>query len=74
MGYIEKPKRDNARKLRGIYLIDLVDKEFKEPIQNARKKLELPKEAAMPCKLKTFRHRELVANPTKSENQSMHAS
>ena len=30
----------NARKLRGIYFIDLEDKEFKETIENARKKLE----------------------------------
>ena len=31
---------DNARKLRGIYFIDPEDKEFKETIKNARKKLE----------------------------------
>ena len=36
----EKPELDNARKLRGIYFIDLEDKEFKETIKNARKKLE----------------------------------
>ena len=34
----EKPKLDNARKLRGIYFIDTEDKEFKETIKNARKK------------------------------------
>ena len=34
---IEKPKLDNARILRGIYFIDLEDKEFKETIWNARK-------------------------------------
>ena len=38
----EKPQVDNARKLRGIYFIDLEDKEFKETIKNARKKLETP--------------------------------
>ena len=32
----EKPKLDNARKLRGIYFIDPEDKEFKETIKNAR--------------------------------------
>ena len=37
---IEKPKLYNARSLRGIYFIDLEDKEFKETIKNARKKLE----------------------------------
>ena len=34
---IEKPKLDNARRLRGIYFIDPEDKEFKETIRNARK-------------------------------------
>ena len=38
----EKPKLDNARRLRGIYFIDPEDKEFKETIRNARKKLETP--------------------------------
>ena len=46
----EKPQLDNARKLRGIYLIDPEDKEFKETIKNARKKLETPMAPAMPCK------------------------
>ena len=36
--------------LRGIYFIDLEDKEFKETIKNARKKLEPPMAPAMPCK------------------------
>ena len=47
---IEKPKLDNARKLRKIYFIDPEDKEFKETIWNARKKLETPMAPAMPCK------------------------
>ena len=46
----EKPHLDNARKLRGIYFIDPEDKEFKETIKNARKKLETPVPPAMPCK------------------------
>ena len=33
---IEKPKLDNARRLRGIYFIDPEDTEFKEIIKNAR--------------------------------------
>ena len=44
---MEKPKLDNARRLRGIYFIDLEDKEFKESIKNARKKLETPMAPAM---------------------------
>ena len=46
----EKPKLDNARRLRGIYFIDPEDKEFKETIKNARKKLETPMAPAIPCK------------------------
>ena len=47
---IEKPKLDNARRLRGIYFIDPEDKEFKEIIRNAGKNLETPMAPAMPCK------------------------
>ena len=46
----EKPKLDNARRLRGIYFIDPEDKEFKETIKNARKQLEAPMAPAMSCK------------------------
>ena len=49
---IEKPKLDNARKLRDIYFIDPEDIEFNETMKNAWKKEELPKEAAMSCKVK----------------------
>ena len=48
---IEKPKLDNARRLRGIYFIDPEDMEFKEIIQKARRKLETPMAPAMPCKI-----------------------
>ena len=47
----EKPHLDNARKLRGIYFIDPEDKEFKETIKNACKKLETSVAPAMPCKI-----------------------
>ena len=46
----EKPKLDNARRLREIYFIDPEDKEFKETIKNARKKLETPMAPARPCR------------------------
>ena len=53
----EKPKLDNARKLRGIYFIDPEDKEVKETIKNARKKLQTPMALAMPCTTsKTCKH------------------
>ena len=44
----EKLHLENARKLRGIYFIDPEDKELKETIKNARKKLETPVAPAMP--------------------------
>ena len=50
---IEKPKLDNARKLRGFYFIDPDVGEFKDTTENARKKLETRMEAAMLCKLRT---------------------
>ena len=46
----EKLHLDNVRKLRGIYFIDPEDKEFKETIKNACKKLETPMVLAMSCK------------------------
>ena len=36
----ERPKLDNARKMEGIYCIDLDDEEYKELLKNARRKLE----------------------------------
>ena len=47
---IVKPKFDNARRLRGIYFIDPEDEEFKDIMEHARRKLEIPMPAAMPCK------------------------
>ena len=47
----EKLHLENARKLRGIFFIDPENKEFKETIKNARKKLETPIAPAMPCKI-----------------------
>ena len=46
----EKLHLENAQKLRRIYFIDLKDKEFKETIENARKKLETSVAPAIPCK------------------------
>ena len=43
---IEKPKLDNARKLRGIYFIDPEDDECQETMKNARRMLEIPMPAA----------------------------
>ena len=47
---IEKPRLDNARRLRRICFIDPEEMEFKETIKNARRKLETPMAPAMPCK------------------------
>ena len=46
----EKIHLDSARKFRGIYFINPEDKEYKETIKNARKKLETSVAPAMPCK------------------------
>ena len=58
----ERIHLENARKLRGIYFIDSEDKEFKETIKNARKKLETSVAPAMPCKLRKIVG---VVDPTK---------
>ena len=51
-GKNEKPKLDNARRLRGIYFLDPDDLDYKETLQNARRKLDRHVTAAMPCKRK----------------------
>ena len=55
---IEKPKLDNARRLRGISFLEPDDEEFKRTMKNARRKLEIPMPAAMPCRLQPNQHRE----------------
>ena len=47
---IEKPKLDNARRLRGIFFIEPDAEEFKHTMKTARRKLEIPMPAAMPGK------------------------
>ena len=41
---IEKPKLDNARQLRGTFLIEPNDEEFKLTMNAARRKLDVPRE------------------------------
>ena len=53
---IEKPRLDNARRLRGIFIVDPDDEEFKRIIKNARRKLEIPMLATMPCRLRPHKH------------------
>ena len=48
---IEKTKLDNARQLWGIFFIEPDDEEFKLTMKAARRKLEVPMPAAMPCKI-----------------------
>ena len=47
---IEKPKLDNARRLRGIFSIEPDDEEIKHTMKKDRRKLKIPMPAAMPCK------------------------
>ena len=46
-------KLDNARQLRGFFFIEPNDEEFKFTMKAARRKLEVPMPAAMPCKTLT---------------------
>ena len=55
---IEKPKLDNARRLRGISFLEPDDEEFKRTMKNARRKLEISMPAAMLCRLQPNQHRE----------------
>ena len=48
---IEKPKLNNARQMRGIFIIEPNDEEFKLTMKAARRKLEVPMPAGMPCKI-----------------------
>ena len=48
---VDKPKLDNARRLRGIFFIERNEKEFKLTMNAARNKLEVPMQAAMRCKI-----------------------
>ena len=57
---IENPKFDNAGQLRGIFFIEPNDEEFKLASKAARRKLEVPMPAAMPCK----NRQRAVENPT----------
>ena len=60
---IEKPKLDTAEKLRGIHFIDPAEKESKEAVKNARRKLEVLMPAAMPCKTTGRGYRETCSAP-----------
>ena len=65
----EKPKLDNARRLRGIDFIDPEDKEFKETIKNYRKKLKTPMSPAMPCETcKKSKHGETCGKTNEFKN------
>ena len=50
---LEKPKLDNARKLKAIYYVDPDGMEFKDTMKNVRNKLNVSLETAMPCKLRS---------------------
>ena len=63
----EKLHLENARKLRGIYFIEPENKEFKETIKNARKKLETSVALAMPCKIMERNCGSCASNKVKSK-------
>ena len=51
MGYRETKSSTNARQLRGIFFFEPNDEEFNLTVKAARRKLEVPMPAAMPCKI-----------------------
>ena len=57
------PKLDNAGRLRGMYFIDPADAESKETVTNARRKWEVPMPAAMPCKIRGRKYKDICRNP-----------
>ena len=71
---IEKPKLDNAGRLRGIYFIDPADAESKETLKYLRRKLEVPMPAAMPCKIRGRRYKETCRIPDTRKTKKPHAS
>ena len=50
-GLLRNPKFDNARQLSGIFFIEPNDEELKLTMKAARRKLEVPMLAALPCKI-----------------------
>ena len=66
---IVKPMLDNARQLRGIFFIEPEDDQFKHTMKNARRKLEIPMPAAMPCKTPTNCRGETCRNIGKSKTK-----
>ena len=48
----EKPKLDNARRLRGFKFVDLDDQDYKNTLKNAMRKLERSIAPALPCRRK----------------------
>ena len=56
---IEKPRLDNARRLRGIFFIDPDADQLKRKMNNAHRKLEISMPAAMPCRLQHHKHRNI---------------
>ena len=69
MWAIEKPKLDNARRSKGILFFVLEDGEYKETIKNARRNLEVPMEAAMPCKKETKSKKNSSSSPQETERR-----
>ena len=68
---IEKPKLQNARRLRGIFFTAPDDDESERVMKNARKKLEIPMPAAMPKRLQSQKHRETCC--TVGQNETKYA-
>ena len=71
-GTIEITKLDNVRKLRGVFFFERKDEDIKNIMKNARRKLEIPMPAAMPCKRPINSGGEIYCGIAKSKTK--HAS
>ena len=66
---IEKPRLDNAGRLRGIFLIDPDGEEFTRTMKNACRKMEIPMPAALPCTIQLHKHRETCCSVGKHKSK-----
>ena len=67
-----KPKLAHARSLRGVYLIDPKDEEFKEIMKNTSEMFKNTMPAAMPCKTPINKGgRETCSNIGKTQDKHM---
>ena len=68
---VEKPELDGAGRLCGVFLIEPDDEEFRRTMKNARRKLQFPMPAAIPCKTPTNSSGETYRGTGKSKTNML---